>query len=41
METVNNVGAEPFIAFRTSDTGWSGGTYSCTATRNITQTLER
>jgi hypothetical protein len=23
-----NAGAEPFIAFRTSDTGWSGGAWA-------------
>ncbi|MGH7331867.1 MAG: transposase [Candidatus Rokuibacteriota bacterium] len=28
IETVKNVGAEPFIAFRTSDTGWSGGAWA-------------
>ena len=28
IETVKNVGAEPFIAFRTSDTGWTGGAWA-------------
>jgi transposase len=28
IETVKSVGAEPFIAFRTSDTGWSGGAWA-------------
>lgn len=28
IETVKNIGAEPFIAFRTSDTGWSGGAWA-------------
>lgn len=28
VETVKNVGAEPFIAFRTSDTGWTGGAWA-------------
>jgi transposase len=27
IETVKNAGAEPFIAFRTSDTGWMGGAW--------------
>lgn len=27
IETVKSAGAEPFIAFRTSDTGWSGGAW--------------
>lgn len=28
VETVKNAGAEPFIAFRTSDTGWTGGAWA-------------
>jgi transposase len=28
IETIKNAGAEPFIAFRTSDTGWTGGAWA-------------
>ena len=28
IETVKGVGTEPFIAFRTSDTGWTGGAWA-------------